>query len=60
VAHVVEQNSEAGTLEFALADFDALCTQLVEGRLHQVEAAQGVVEAIVHGARIDQMTETEL
>ena len=60
VADVVEEDGEPGGAALVVGDPGALETQGVEGAAHEVEGAEHVGEAGVHGAGVDEVGEAEL
>ena len=60
MADVVQENGQTGAAVLVLGDHDALFAERIEGLLHQVQSAQGVVEAVVDRTGIDQVAQAEL
>ena len=58
--HVVEQDGQACAFRFFLRDGHPFVAQAVNGFLHEVHAANGVVKTVVDGAWIDQMRQPKV
>ena len=60
VAHVVQEDGQAGPTEFVFGDDDAFFPQGIEGLLHQEHGPEGVVEPVVDRPRVDQVAQAQL
>ena len=60
VTHVVQEDCQARRLGLRLGDGYALVAQAVDGLLHEVHAAHGMVKAVVNRPRVDQVGEAQL
>ena len=60
VADVVQENGQFGTAAFLVGDAYTFLFQHLQGPPHEVEGAEHVAEAGVHGARVDEVGEPQL
>ena len=60
MAHIVQEDGQAGSAVFVLGDDHAFFPQTVQRLLHEVERSKGVVEAVVDRSRIHEVAEAEL
>ena len=60
VAYVVQEDGQTCGFSLFFRDRNTFVAQAVDGFLHQVHAADGVVEAIVNGAGINEVRQSQL
>ena len=60
VADVVQEDGDAGALFLFRTDVHAFGPEFLQGQCHQMIGAQGVVQAGMHGARINEMGQRHL
>ena len=60
MAHIVQQDGQAGPPVFFFCDDDAFFAQGVQGFLHQKHRTNSMVKPVVNGPGVDEVAEAEL